>query len=209
MHPVYAKLQVSFFERMSVRARERGAINLGQGFPDGSGPPAVLAAAAAALTERSNQYPPMPGLPELRSAVADHYRSAQGLELAPEEVVITAGATEALAAAILALVSPGDEVLLFQPLYDAYVPLVERAGGTARLIRLTPPDWRITREALEAAASPATRLVILCNPLNPTARSRAKRSWPCSPASAWSATSSPSRTRCGSMCCSTARATTR
>ena len=168
MHPVYAKLQVSFFERMSVRARERGAINLGQGFPDGSGPPAVLAAAAAALTERSNQYPPMPGLPELRSAVADHYRTTQALDLAPEEVVITGGATEALAAAILALVSPGDEVLLFQPLYDAYVPLVERAGGTARLIRLTPPDWRITREALEGAASPATRLVILCNPLNPT-----------------------------------------
>jgi aspartate/methionine/tyrosine aminotransferase len=168
MHPVYAKLQVSFFERMSVRARERGAINLGQGFPDGSGPPAVLAAAAAALTERSNQYPPMPGLPELRAAVADHYRSVQGLDLAAQEVVITSGATEALAAAILALVSPGDEVLLFQPLYDAYVPLVERAGGTARLIRLTPPDWRITREALEAAASPATRLVILCNPLNPT-----------------------------------------
>jgi aspartate/methionine/tyrosine aminotransferase len=168
MHPVYAKLQVSFFERMSVRARERGAINLGQGFPDGSGPPAVLAAAAAALTERSNQYPPMPGLPELRAAVADHYRVAQGLDLGTQEVVITSGATEALAAAILALVSPGDEVLLFQPLYDAYLPLVERAGGTARPIRLTPPHWRITREALEAAASPATRLVILCNPLNPT-----------------------------------------
>jgi len=168
MHPVYANLQVSFFERMSMRARERGAINLGQGFPDGSGPPAVIAAAAAALTERSNQYPPMPGLPELRAAVADHYRHTQALDLSSEEVVVTAGATEALAAAIFALVSPGDEVLLFQPLYDAYLPLVQRAGGTARLIRLAPPDWRITREALEAAASRATRLVILCNPLNPT-----------------------------------------
>jgi aspartate/methionine/tyrosine aminotransferase len=168
MHPVYANLQVSFFERMSARARERGAINLGQGFPDGAGPPAVLAAAAAALTERSNQYPPMPGLPELRTAVADHYRAAQDLDLAAEEVVITSGATEALAAAILALVTAGDEVLLFQPLYDAYWPLVERAGGIPRPIRLTPPEWRITRAALEEAASPATRLVILCNPLNPT-----------------------------------------
>jgi aspartate/methionine/tyrosine aminotransferase len=106
---------------MSARARERGAVNLGQGFPDGAGPPAVLASAAAALTERSNQYPPMPGLPELRAAVADHYRATQGLDLSAAEVVVTSGATEALAAAIFALVSPGDEVLMFQPLYDAYV----------------------------------------------------------------------------------------
>jgi len=169
MHPLYESMQVSFFERMSMRARERGAINLGQGFPDSAGPPAVVSAAAAALTGRSNQYPPMPGLPELQSAVADHYRAAQGLDLAPEEVVVTSGATEALAAAILALVSPGDEAILFQPLYDAYLPLVERAGGRARMVRLSPPGWGITREALEAAASPATRLIILCNPLNPSA----------------------------------------
>ncbi len=169
MHPLYASMPVSFFERLSIRARETGAINLGQGFPDGSGPPAVLAAAAEALMKRSNQYPPMAGLPELRASVADHYRAAQGLDLVPEEVVVTSGATEALAAAILALVSPGDEVLLFQPLYDAYVPLVQRAGGVAKLIRLTPPDWRITREMLEAATTPATRLLILCNPLNPSA----------------------------------------
>jgi len=168
MNPLYANMQVSFFERMSARARERGAINLGQGFPDGSGPPAVLAAAAAALVERSNQYPPMPGLPELRAAVAGHYRRTQGLDLTPEEVIVTGGATEAIAAAILALVSPGDEVLLFQPLYDAYLPLVLRAGGVPRLVRLAPPDWRITGEALEAAAGPKTRLLILCNPLNPT-----------------------------------------
>ena len=169
MHPLYANMQVSFFERMSARAREKGAINLGQGFPDGSGPPSVIDAAADALRQRSNQYPPMPGLPELRTAVAAHYARAQGLDLAPEEVVVTSGATEALAAAILALVSPGDEVLLFQPLYDAYLPLVERAGGVAKLIRLEPPHWRITPEALAAASSPATRLLILCNPLNPSA----------------------------------------
>lgn len=168
MHPLYVTMPVSFFERMSARAREAGAINLGQGFPDGSGPPAVLKAAADALTQRSNQYPPMPGLPELRAAVAAHYARAQTLDLAAEEVVITSGATEAIAAAILALVSPGDEVLLFPPLYDAYLPLVQRAGGTARFVRLKPPEWRITAEALAAAAGPRTRLVILCNPLNPT-----------------------------------------
>jgi aspartate/methionine/tyrosine aminotransferase len=169
MNPLYANMPVSFFERVSMRAREKGAINLGQGFPDGSGPPSVVAAAAEALRERSNQYPPMLGLPELRAAVADHYARAQGLDLSPEEVVVTSGATEALAAAILALVSPGDEVLLFQPLYDAYLPLVQRAGGVPKLIRLEPPEWRITADALAAAASPATRLLILCNPLNPTA----------------------------------------
>lgn len=169
MHPLYAGMDVSFFERMSMRARETGAINLGQGFPDAAGPPAVLAAAASALTERSNQYPPMLGLPELRAAVAHHYRATQDLDLSPEEVVVTSGATEALAAAILALVSPGDEVILLQPLYDAYLPLVQRAGGTARLVRLTPPDWVIAREALEAAITPATKAIILCNPLNPSA----------------------------------------
>jgi N-succinyldiaminopimelate aminotransferase len=169
MHPLYAAMPVSFFERMSMRARERGAINLGQGFPDGAGPPSVIQAAADALVARSNQYPPMLGLPELRAAVADHYARAQGLDLAPEEVVVTSGATEALAAAILALVSPGDEVILFPPLYDAYWPLIQRAGGTARFVPLAPPDWRITREALESAATERTRLVILCNPLNPSA----------------------------------------
>jgi aspartate/methionine/tyrosine aminotransferase len=169
MHPLYANMPVSIFERMSMRARETGAVNLGQGFPDGAGPPFVLKTAADALTERSNQYPPMAGLPELRHAVADHYRRAQDLELAVEEVIVTSGATEALAAAILALVTPGDEVLLFQPLYDAYLPLVQRAGGIPRLIRLEPPEWRITPQMLEAAASPATRLLILCNPLNPSA----------------------------------------
>ncbi len=169
MHPLYANMAVSFFERMSMRARETGAINLGQGFPDANGPPEVLAAAAEALTARSSQYPPMLGLPELREAVAAHYRTAQEVDLDAQEVVVTSGATEALAASILALVSPGDEVLLFQPLYDAYKPLIERAGGTARLVRLAPPDWRITREALEANVTPATRAIILCNPLNPAA----------------------------------------
>ncbi|CAN5434278.1 aminotransferase [soil metagenome] len=167
MNPVYTKLGITIFEAMSARARASGAINLGQGFPDGRGPEDVLAAAAHALVEESNQYPPMLGTAPLRHAVADHYRAHQGLDLAMEEVVVTSGATEAIACAIFALVSPGDEVVMFQPLYDAYLPLVERAGGVAKLVRLEPPHWRITAEALAAAASTRTRMVILNSPLNP------------------------------------------
>jgi aspartate/methionine/tyrosine aminotransferase len=169
MNPLYAQMPTTIFERMSARARETGAINLGQGFPDSNGPPDVVEAAARALTERSNQYPPMAGIPELREAVAAHYRRHQQLDLAPEEVVVTSGATEALAASILALVTPGDEVVLFQPLYDAYLPLVRLAGGVPKLVRLAPPEWRITAEALDAAFSERTRLVVLNTPLNPSA----------------------------------------
>ena len=168
MNPVYTALGTTIFEAMSARARATGAINLGQGFPDGRGPEDVLAEAARALLEESNQYPPMAGTPALRQAVADHYRAHQGLDLDSSEVIVTSGATEALAAAIFALVSPGDEVVMFQPLYDAYLPLVQRAGGVAKLVRLEPPEWRITAEALAAAASERTRLVILNSPLNPT-----------------------------------------
>ena len=169
MNPVYAALGTTVFERMSARARSLGAVNLGQGFPDGRGPGDVLQEAARALLGDSNQYPPMAGLPVLRQAVADHYAAHQGLDLDASEVIVTSGATEALAAAIFALVSPGDEVILFQPMYDAYLPLVERAGGVARFVRLEPPEWRITREALERAASPRTRLILFNDPLNPTA----------------------------------------
>src|SRR3569833_1333763 len=141
MNPVYTRMGTTIFEAMSARAREFGAFNLGQGFADGRGPEPVLEAAARAILEKSNQYPPMPGLTELRQAVADHYARHQGLNLTAEEVIVTSGATEALAAAILALVEPGDEVICFQPLYDAYVPLIERAGGVAKLVRLEPPHW--------------------------------------------------------------------
>ena len=168
MNPVYASLGTTIFEAMSARARATGAINLGQGFPDGRGPEDVLAEAARALLEDSNQYPPMPGAAALRQAVADHYRVHQGLDLAFEEVIVTSGATEAIAAAIFALVSPGDEVVMFQPMYDAYLPLVARAGGVARLVRLEPPEWRITAEALAGVAGPRTKLLILNSPLNPT-----------------------------------------
>lgn len=169
MNPLYASMPATIFEHMSARAREAGAINLGQGFSDSNGPPDVVEAAARALTARFNQYPPSTGLPELREAVADHYRRHQGLDLTPGEVIVTSGATEALAAAILALVTPGDEVVLFQPLYDAYLPLVLRAGGVPRFVRLSPPAWTITAEALDAVFTGRTRLVILNTPLNPAA----------------------------------------
>jgi aspartate/methionine/tyrosine aminotransferase len=170
MNPLYAAMPTTIFEKMSGLARDLGAVNLGQGFPDSNGPPDVVEAAARALTEVSNQYPPMVGLPVLRQAVADHYARHQGVMLDwAGEVTITSGATEALAAAIFALVSPGDEVVLIEPMYDAYLPLVGRAGGVPRFIRLEPPHWRLTAEALDAAFTPNTRLAILNNPLNPTA----------------------------------------
>jgi N-succinyldiaminopimelate aminotransferase len=170
MNPVFAELSTSIFETMSMAARAQGAVNLGQGFPDFGWPEDVVAKAAEALTGAASQYPPMRGLPELRAAVAAHYRRHQGMDLEAEQVIVTSGATEAIAATLMALISPGDEVVLFQPLYDAYLPLVLRAGGVPRLVRLTPPGWRITQEALAEAFTGATRFVIFNNPHNPTAR---------------------------------------
>ncbi len=170
MNPIFAELPTSIFEHMSSLARERGAINLGQGFPDFGWPDDVIEAAAKALRTGSNQYPPMRGLAELREAVAAHYRHHQGIDVDVGQVTVTSGATEALASSLLALIEPGDEVVLFQPLYDAYLPLVRRAGGVPRLVRLTPPGWRITEEALAEAFTERTRLVVFNNPHNPTAR---------------------------------------
>jgi aspartate/methionine/tyrosine aminotransferase len=158
----------TIFERMSALARQAGAINLGQGFPDLPEPAELLEAARRALVGHSNQYPPMRGLAELRLAICDYYRREQGLELRPEEVIVTSGATEALAAAILAFVQPGDEAVVFQPCYDAYIPLIERAGGVARTVGLEPPHWTLPLDRLEAAIGPQTRLVILNTPNNPT-----------------------------------------
>lgn len=167
VHPVFDNLPTTIFEEMSGLARELGAINLGQGFPDDAGPEPLRAKAAQALMSGSNQYPPMRGLPQLRAAVAEHYRLSQGLDLDANEITVTSGATEALAAAFFSLISPGDEVVLFQPLYDAYLPLVRRAGGIPRLVRLEPPHWRFDRAMLEAAFTPRTRMVVLNSPLNP------------------------------------------
>jgi aspartate/methionine/tyrosine aminotransferase len=117
-----------------------------------------------------NQYPPMPGIPELRQAVAGHYARFQGLNLDwREEITVTSGATEALACAFLALIEPGDEVVVFAPAYDAYLPMIRRAGGVPRIVRLAPPRWRFGRADLEAVFGERTRLVVLNNPLNPTA----------------------------------------
>jgi len=158
----------TIFEHMSRRAREAGAINLGQGFPDLPEPQELIEAARRALVERSNQYPPMRGLPELRAAVAGYIGRDQGIQVSPEEVIVTSGATEAIAAAIFALVRPGDEVVIVQPAYDAYLPLVERAGGVARFVSLTPPHWRLPIDEIEAVVGPRTRLIILNTPNNPT-----------------------------------------
>jgi aspartate/methionine/tyrosine aminotransferase len=152
---------------MSALSRELGAINLGQGFPDEQGPPELIAAAARALSEKSNQYPPSGGLPELRGAIAGFYARRQELQLSREQVIVTSGATEAIAAAILALIRSGDEVVLFQPAYDAYEPLVRRAGGVPVSIGLAPPDWRYTRDGLEAAVTDRTKVLIFNDPLNP------------------------------------------
>lgn len=159
---------MTIFEHMSRLAQELGGINLGQGFPDLPESPELIAAATRALMDCSNQYAPMRGLPALRAAIAAFYAREQGLTLADEEIVVTSGATEALAAAFLALVQPGDEVILVQPLYDAYLPLVERAGGVARFVDLVPPDWTLPLDALEAEITPATRLIVLNTPNNPT-----------------------------------------
>jgi aspartate/methionine/tyrosine aminotransferase len=158
----------TIFERMSALARETGAINLGQGFPDLPEPAELLAAAQRALVGHSNQYPPMRGLAELRRAVCAYYRREQHLALREDEVIVTSGATEALAAAILAFVRPGDEAVVFQPCYDAYIPLIERAGGVARTVPLQPPRWTLPLGRLEAAIGPKTRLIILNTPNNPT-----------------------------------------
>ena len=163
-----APASTTIFERMSGLARDLGAINLGQGFPDMAEPEALVQAAQRALTAHSNQYPPMRGLAELRAAVAAWYAREQGLVVAAENVVVTSGATEALAASLLALVRPGDEVVLVQPLYDAYLPLVQWAGGTARLINLEPPRWTLPLDKLAAAIGPSTRGIVLNTPNNPT-----------------------------------------
>ncbi len=170
MNPIFAGLTTSVFETMSARARETQSINLGQGFPDDPGPLDVRQKAADAVIHGWNQYPPMMGLPELRQAIARHYQHWQGLTLDWErEVMVTSGATEALAGALMSLIAPGDEVVLFQPLYDAYLPLVLRAGGVPKFVKLSPPHWRFDEASLAAAFSDRTKLVLFNNPQNPAA----------------------------------------
>ncbi len=170
-NPILSEYGTTVFTVMSALAVEHGAINLGQGFPDEDGPEDVRRAAAAAVTDGPNQYPPMMGLPELRRAVAEHNGRFYGLDVDwQQEVMVTSGATEALAACFLGLLEPGDEVVLIEPLYDSYLPMVRRAGAVPRLVRMEPPDWALPREALAAAFSARTKLVVVNSPHNPAGK---------------------------------------
>ena len=161
----------TIFTVMSALATEHRAINLGQGFPDEEGPEDIRRAAADAIMSGTNQYPPMLGLPELRQAVAAHNRHFYGLDVDwQSEVMVTSGATEALADCFLGLIEPGDEVILIEPLYDSYLPMVRRAGGTPKLVRMRPPDWVLPRAELEQAFSPKTKLIVVNTPHNPAGK---------------------------------------
>ena len=161
----------TIFAEMSALAVRTGAINLGQGFPDTDGPAEILEAAAEAMRAGHNQYPPGPGIPELRAAIAAHQRRFYRIELDPDgEVLVTTGATEAIAAALLALCEPGDEVVTFEPYYDSYAACIALADAQRRPVTLRPPDYAIDPDALAATFSPRTRLVLLNSPHNPTGK---------------------------------------
>ncbi len=161
----------TIFTIMSALAVQHGAINLGQGFPDTEGPADIVQAAADALLDNRNQYPPLSGVPELKTAVAAANQRFYGLDIDPAAgVCVTSGATEAITACLMALLNPGDEVVLIEPLYDTYLPVVQMLGATARLVRLEPPNWDLPREALAAAFGPKTKLLLLNSPMNPTGK---------------------------------------
>ncbi len=164
-------LGTTIFTTMSALAVRHNAINLGQGFPDTEGPRDVIQAAADALLDNRNQYPPLAGLPELRQAVAAANARFWGLAIEPDAgVLVTSGATEAIAACLLALLNPGDEIVLIEPLYDTYLPIIRLAGAIPRLVRVEPPDWHLPREALAAAFGPRTKAILLNTPMNPTGK---------------------------------------
>ena len=161
----------SIFTEITHLAAQHRAINLGQGFPDFAAPEFVKQAAAHAIAADHNQYAPAPGVPRLRRAIAEHFQRRHGRAVDPDgEVTVTGGATEALYDAIQALVDPGDEVIVFEPYYDAYVPDIQMAGATPRVVRLHPPEWRFDPAELNAAFGPRTRMIILNPPHNPTGK---------------------------------------
>jgi N-succinyldiaminopimelate aminotransferase len=165
-----AGLGTTIFAEMSALAVATGSINLGQGFPDTDGPAEIARAAAdAVLSGRGNQYPPGPGIPELRQAIADHQKRFYALDVDPDtEVLVTAGATEAIAATMLALLEPGDEVIAFEPYYDSYAASIAMAGATRVPVTLRPPSFRPDLDALRDAVTSKTRLLLLNSPHNPT-----------------------------------------
>ncbi|MDQ4051953.1 MAG: pyridoxal phosphate-dependent aminotransferase [Actinomycetota bacterium] len=159
----------TIFSEMSALAVRTGALNLGQGFPDVDGPPEVIAEAVAALRRGANQYAPGIGIAALRQAIARHQQRHYALELDPDtQVVVTTGATEGVAAALLGLVNPGDEVVVLEPYYDSYVAMIQMAGGVRRPVTLRAPDFRLDLDALRAAVTERTRFVLLNSPHNPT-----------------------------------------
>ncbi|HWI42673.1 MAG TPA: pyridoxal phosphate-dependent aminotransferase [Nocardioides sp.] len=174
MHPParrVADLPATIFAEMSTLAVRTGSVNLGQGFPDADGPPAVLDAASRALHSGHNQYAPGTGIPALREAIARHQQRHYGIELDPDtQVAVTTGCTEAIAASLLGLVDPGDEVVVLEPYYDSYTAMIAFAGGVRRPVTLRAPDFRLDPAELEAAVSDRTRLVLLNTPHNPTGR---------------------------------------
>ncbi len=162
---------VTIFAEMSALAGRTGSINLGQGFPDSDGPTVMADAAINAIRDGHNQYPPGAGATELLRAVAAHQSHFYGLEYDPDsEILVTAGATEAIAAAMLALCEPTDEVVMFEPAYDSYAPAVAMAGAVRRVVPLRPPDWTFDVDELAAAITPRTRLLVLNSPHNPTGK---------------------------------------
>ena len=161
----------TIFAEMSALALATGAINLGQGFPDTDGPAEVADAAIAAIKAGHNQYPPGPGIPELRHAIAQHQQHWYDLSFDPDtEILVTAGATEAMAAALIALCEPGDEIVMFEPYYDAYAAGIAIAGAHRRVVQLEPPDWTFDTNDLERAISGRTRAIVLNSPHNPTGK---------------------------------------
>lgn len=171
LNPVFANRPMTVFAVMSALAKQHDAINLGQGFPDEDGPAQLIEAAVRALRTGPNQYAPVHGVPDLRKAIAHSNQRFYGLTVDWEsETLVTAGATEALAAAFLAFLQPGDEALLIAPCYDSYAPIVEAVGAIPKFIRLAPPHWRIDHAAIEAAISPKSRVMVINTPHNPTGR---------------------------------------
>lgn len=161
----------TIFTEMTALAERTGAINLGQGLPDDDGPSVIVDAAIEALRAGHNQYAPLPGIPLLRRAIAEHQQRRYGLDINPASgVQVTFGATEAIAASLLALLAEGDEVMALDPCYDAYAPIAERAGARVRPIALDPPGWRLEEAAIEAALTDRTRVLVLNSPHNPTGR---------------------------------------
>lgn len=159
------------FETMSRLATTHNSVNLGQGFPDQDGPESMFRVLDEITRSGPNQYPPMLGIPELRRAVARHDQECYGLAVDwRREVMVTSGATEALAACFLGLLNPGDEIIVFEPAYDSYLPMIRLAGATPRLVRLKPPDWRLPLDELKAAFSSRTAALLLNNPMNPTGK---------------------------------------